>query len=656
MRKPRRNKISSAPVCQNVVAHRRVALFSALTLLLGSLLSGCYLASPSSGLVLSGTSFDFGSTVVSQTATRVVVTVTNTGTAAATLTAALSGDPSLSLSSDLSCGSPLAGGGACSMVVSFAPVEAGGITGSLTLTLVGASGSMQKIVQLAGTGVRLSGGEALVTQTANPLVALYSFQPEERGTMAVEFGTDTAYGRQTAPIATPMDGSPVEILVGGMKQNTIYHMRAVVTASDGTVTDDQDHTFTTGSFPSAMLPDLVATTSPGQTPQPGIELANAICSTANSNCLEAYATDLAGNIIWGYDFPDRPTANTIIQPIKLLSNGNFLLVLSFASQYVLPDQGVTLTPADESVDLIREIDLAGDPVAQITLATLNAKLAAAGYSNITLTDLHHDVTMLPNGHIIVIANMLKPYTNLPGYPGTTNVLGDLLIDLDTNFKVTWVWSEFDYLDVNRQPISFPDWTHTNAVVYSPDDGDLLVSIRHQSWIIKIDYNNGEGTGNIVWRLGNGGDFTLVNGTSPQDWFYGQHDPSFASNATAGQFSLAMMDNGFGRILASGALCGTAGGTACYTTAPILAIDEAAKTATITFRQTPASTLYSEWGGSASVLADAHLEYDLCAEPTGSEVDEITTATPPQTVWTLKESGANLYRAHRIPSLYPGIQW
>lgn len=296
-------------------------------------------------------------------------------------------------------------------------------------------------------------------------------------------------------------------------------------------------------------------------------------------------------------------------------------------------------------------------MAQITLATLNQKLAAAGY-NLTLSDIHHDVTPTANGHVVLIGAMLKSYTNvITGYPGTTNVLGDVLVDLDQNFNVSWVWNEFDHLDVNRHPMNFPDWTHTNAVIYSPGDGNLLVSIRHQSWIVRVDYENGTGNGDILWKLGEDGDFALAGGTAPQDWFYAQHEPSFASTATTGQFALTMVDNGDNRILANGVVCGDTGNP-CYTTVPIFAIDEAAKTATIRFRQALPPSTFSEWGGDATVLANGNLEFDLCAEPTGkgSEVNEVTAGTNPQTIWTLKEAGANLYRAHRIPSLYPGVQW
>ena len=628
------------------------------------------------------------------------MTITNTGKSTTYISATVSGDPSIKLDPGLSCGTSLLPGGSCSMVVSFTPTTPGSISGSLAIKFSGGITS-QHTVSLKGTGVRLSGGQALVTTTANPLVALYSYQPTVQGMVHVEFGTGTNYGTVTSSVATPSSGGPVQIFVAGMKQNTTYHMRAVVTEKDGIVVDDTDHTFTTGSFPSDILPKLSATTVAGETPQPGIELADATSTISNIKFLEAYATDLQGNIIWGYNFPDRPSRYTIIQPIKLLPNGNFIVVISYPSQFKIPGQGETLTPTDESVDLIREIDLAGDPVAQITLDSLNAKLAAAGHSNIKLADLHHDVAVLPNGHLIVMGSMLKAYGNLPGYPGTTNVLGDVLVDLDQNFNVSWVWSEFDHLDVNRHPIifpkrasiqnaswvsrewsklehwlrkvfhhhegnrypkafpgfenAFPDWTHSNAVLYSPSDGDLLISVRHQNWIVKIDYENGKGSGKVLWRLGNDGDFKLAGGTAPEDWFYGQHEPSLVGSPTRGKFSLTLMDNGYGRITANGKQC-TSSGPACYTTVPVMAIDEAAKTATITYQQKIPASKFNIWGGNAEVLANGDLEYDLCAQGKGSEVDEIKMTNPAQPVWTLKESPANLYRAHRIPSLYPGVQW
>ncbi|MGA9885474.1 MAG: aryl-sulfate sulfotransferase [Candidatus Acidiferrales bacterium] len=192
------------------------------------------------------------------------------------------------------------------------------------------------------------------------------------------------------------------------------------------------------------------------------------------------------------------------------------------------------------------------------------------------------------------------------------VTGDVLIDLDQNHEPVWLWPEFDHLDTNRYPMNFPDWTHTNAIVYSPDDGDLIVFIRHLYWVIKVDYNNGNGTGNILWKLGWQGDFTLMNGTGPVDWFYAQHDSNVISSNSSGTFQMTMFDNGDNRVLdLSGDICGASGQPACYSRVPIIQIDEAAKTAMLQWVNN-LSPIYSFWGGSSRLLANDDMEFDECA--------------------------------------------
>ena len=207
-----------------------------------------------------------------------------------------------------------------------------------------------------------------------------------------------------------------------------------------------------------------------------------------------------------------------------------------------------------------------------------------GFSG-TLDNFNHDVIALPNGHWIALVQVTRPCSAIPNCSGLPDILGDALVDLapqsDGTFTVPWTWSTFDHLDINRALMGYPDWTHSNAIVYSPDDGNLLLSIRHQSWIIKIDYANGSGAGDILWHLGYQGDFTLIGGTDPTDWFYAQHGPAFATPNTTGKFRLAVMDNGNGRVFPSGVVCGSSGEPAClYSAAPLLEVDETAKTATI----------------------------------------------------------------------------
>lgn len=492
-------------------------------------------------------------------------------------------------------------------------------------------------------------GNTDVKATNNPLVALYSVQPKSPGKVSVEFGPTTAYGLTTGEQHTPNDGSPVSIFVAGMRANTTYHMRAVVKLDNGQTSTDADHTFKTTSFPSGILPGESVNVAPGAQPQSGIELVDATLSNVQGY-LEAYATDLQGNLIWGYDYPDRD-ANSIIQPIKMLPNGHFGMIISYASQFIF-------TPDKQSkVNTLREIDLAGNTVRELKLNDLNQRLKEAGYT-FTLVDYHHDFVYLPNGHWLVLANLVKPYTDLPGYPGTTQVIGDAVIDLDPDWKPVWVWNEFDHLDVNRHPMDFPDWTHTNAIVYMPSDGNLLISMRHQNWIVKVDYSNGEGSGSILWRLGQGGDFQLLNGTDPTDWFYAQHGPDLRNSGNAGTFLMSVMDNGDDRMFPSGETCGSPGEPPCmYTTVPVYEIDEKAMTATLKMRQSFPPDQYSFFGGLTTWLNNGDLEYDLCAEPGYTGIlREVTYQPQPQMVWQMTVTKSNVYRGNRIPSLYPGVQW
>jgi hypothetical protein len=189
---------------------------------------------------------------------------------------------------------------------------------------------------------------------------------------------------------------------------------------------------------------------------------------------------------------------------------------------------------------------------------------------------------------------------------------------------------------------------------------LLLSIRNQNWIVKVRYTDGTGDGSILWRLKHGGDFALQGGTDPTDWEYAQHDPTFFSKNTSGVFSLGAMDNGNDRIFPRALSCGTSGAPPClYTTVPVWQIDENAKTATLTFHQIIPASLYNIFGGNTEQLENGNLEYDLCGVgtyPSGSYVYEVTQVSDPQTVWTMHVRGTDLYRAFRIPSFYPGVQW
>jgi len=483
-----------------------------------------------------------------------------------------------------------------------------------------------------------------VTATANVQVAQYTVSPAASGNVSVQFGLDTNYGLTTWTQPVPTGGGAVSLFVAGMKGNTLYHMRGVVQFGDGTEFMDADQTFTTGAIPAAQLPVVTATTTAGMTPQSGVELLDLVAGTTGTVAPTA-VTDLSGNVLWSYN---PGVVGVIVNPIKLLSNGHFLLNYGSGGR------------VDGGNSVLQEVDLTGKVIWQMTHTDLDNALAAAttcggdgcDLSNYAFLGTHHDFVLLPNGHLIILAAIESTQV----VPGTT-VTGDVIIDLDENHKPVWLWNAFDHLDVNRRPMGFPDWTHTNAIIYSADDGNLIISIRHQNWLVKVDYANGAGAGDILWKLGYQGDFTLVGGTDPTDWFYAQHGPSFTTTNTTGQFSLVLFDNGNDRFLPSGQVtCGVQTTSTCYSTVPLLQLDETAKTATLAFN--PMAPVFSFFGGNAAVLKNGNVEYCESAGGPGTAGDiyEVTQDSSAQTVWKMLITGQFAYRGQRIPSLYPGVQW
>ena len=454
------------------------------------------------------------------------------------------------------------------------------------------------------------------------------------------------YGLTTWTQPTGQFGGAVNLYVAGMKQSTVYHMRGVVEFADGTQFTDTDQTFTTGALPAICADHhhhdnaWYDATERSRTARFGFDRLHATFLSGGDGLRRQRSLGLSAHSSWSWSKPRQAAAKR-----------------PFPDRFSGQPDGANFA--------MQEVDLGGNIIWQMTAAQLNQALAAATCAgcNITVIGAHHDFVMLPNGHLILIASTTQVVS------GTT-VTGDVLIDvgdMDTNLvpRPVWLWNEFDHLDITRQPYLYPDWTHTNAVLYSPDDGNLIISMRHQNWLVKIDYANGTGTGNILWHLGYQGDFTLLNAdgstdTNATDWFYAQHGPSFVTPNTSGKFSLVLFDNGDDRgvSIVAGGTCGVAGQPACYSTVPLLELDETAMTATLVFH--PTTLDYSFFGGNAEVLKNGNIEYDECGSTpppaNNAKIVEVTQASPSQTVWQMQIAGQYAYRGFRMPSLYPGVQW
>jgi arylsulfate sulfotransferase len=478
-----------------------------------------------------------------------------------------------------------------------------------------------------------------VTTSKNPQVAQYTIAVPQGATVEVQFGSTTNYGLSTWAQPAPQNGGDVSLLVAGMRSSSTYHMRGMIHLPNGNTVFDKDQTFKTGSIDAKLLPNIQVQQTAGYEPAPGIEFLNLFEETV-ANPLTTVATDISGNVIWYYPIqPNQPF------PARLLPNGHILLI----------DSGKLTAAGDATTGSIQEIDLAGNIINEITQDQLSQALAAFGAVVNSGSDLvaNHDILELPNSHLIILASIDQTVN------GQT-VIGNEVIDWDPTMQaVVWAWNTFDHLSVSHAPFGLPDWTHGNALVYSSDDGNLLVSLRNQNWILKLNYQDGAGDGSILWKLGPGGDFTLPAGQDPIEWNYGQHYPVIVSPQTSGIFDLMFFNNGNNRLVDSAHdVCGTSGQIACYSSVPIFQINESDHTVQV-LEERNLSPAYSICCGSVGILSNGDLEYDVALDLLRQDVSfiqESTRGSNPTVFWEMDITDQIAYRGFRIPSLYPGVTW
>jgi hypothetical protein len=296
------------------------------------------------------------------------------------------------------------------------------------------------------------------------------------------------------------------------------------------------------------------------------------------------------------------------------------------------------------MDVMREIDLAGNPLRETNIDAVNAQLKARGQENIY--GFHHEFSRLPSGDIVTLG-WTQRTIDVDGTP--TRYAGDMLLVLDEDLQVVWTWDAFDHLDVRRPPvlgelcgpgpcplIGAVDWLHENAVSWSPADGNLLISVRHQDWVIKIAYANGTGDGHVIWRLGKDGDFA-VNSSDPSPWFSHQHYPHYLDDAT-----LALFDNGNTR---------QAGDPNAHSRGQVWTLDENAMTATLVVNLDVGN--YSGELGTAERMPNGNYVFDSGSQEQlfGQSIEML----PDGTKVYVQEVAARDYRSFRMSSLYQGIR-
>ncbi len=354
----------------------------------------------------------------------------------------------------------------------------------------------------------VTGRAPVVSPTDHPLVFLYSAPPcagESRMRIRFEAPGDPPH---FTPWKSCKSGATMNFYLAGMYPETPYIARHIVDTGSA-FHEGPAIVFNTERQRIVPVKQTVVQARDGG----GLMLQ----STIGPNLV---ATDLDGELMWYYP-----------KPVMLMTQ---------------PSRGGTIWAIFPG-GVIREFDVAGMTLTETNVARVNEQLAALGKGPIN--GFHHEVSRLPDGRVMVLASEERIVNDLQG-PGPVDVVGDMIIVMNRDLQVVWTWDAFDHLDVKRKATlneicaascatlakTANDWTHANSLQQTPD-GNLLLSARNQDFVYKIAYENGEGDGHVIWKLGNGGDFQLKV-ADPLAWFSHQHDARFAGDGR----TITLFDN------------------------------------------------------------------------------------------------------------------
>jgi arylsulfate sulfotransferase len=499
---------------------------------------------------------------------------------------------------------------------------------------------------------RVTGTDPVVSPATNPLVAIYSAPSCAVGSsVSVTFSPTT--GKAEPPMTTaskPCDGRhSLNFYVAGMLPKTSYNLQQTTTTGSSS-TPGPTLTFQTG-VPNYKILPFDVTTAPNKKTSSEDILLMSFKSVRDSPPLypSPTAVDLHGNVLWYYWDPENPVTPQSEYLTRPVAGGTFLVLMWGGA--------------------IREVDLDGNIIRETNVLRMAEQLSQKKTD--TINWMSHEALRLPNGHTVTLGSAERI---LPEQ-GNLDVVGDMIIDLDENFQVAWSWSSFDFLNKSRTAILGEkcgmgstgvdkcghlklatvanDWTHANSLLQT-SDGNLLLSLRNQDYVLKVDYNNATGDGHIIWTMGPPTG-TCVSAVSPcaptftlnppknsfyQDtypWFSHQHDVEFDGT------NYELYDNGNTRVAPAPIGLGS-GNSRGY----VFSADETNMTITVLEAFDLGS--FNPGFGSAQLLENGNYTFTngTISDGLNSQVQELLPKGTPnfRGIWRSRS-----YRSFRLKDLY-----
>jgi hypothetical protein len=160
-------------------------------------------------------------------------------------------------------------------------------------------------------------------------------------------------------------------------------------------------------------------------------------------------------------------------------------------------------------------------------------------------------------------------------------------------------------------------------------------MRHQDWVVKIDYQDGQGSGNVIWRLGWQGDFTFAGIADLYPWFSHQHDVDWQP----GSDLVTVFDNGNTRCAVT---------SSCMSRGQVWQLDEENHIATLQVNDYLG--VYSDRHGSAQILSNGNYFFSADYVEPWVVANHVEITPSGSAVYDLVTLGSE-YRTFRMKSLY-----
>ncbi|HYV95446.1 MAG TPA: aryl-sulfate sulfotransferase [Chitinophagales bacterium] len=318
---------------------------------------------------------------------------------------------------------------------------------------------------------------------------------------------------------------------------------------------------------------------------------------------------------------------------------------------------------------------------------------------------HHDAIQLPNGNVVAISWENHSATDAQNNGRTslgTHMWSEKLVEVQPvgtdSGIIVWQWRAWDHLiqDVDSTKLNYgvvadhpelininlgslnnisADWLHFNGLDYDSVHDQILVSSRLMSEVYIIDHSTtlAEAATHTGGNAGHGGDFlyrwgnpqNYDRGTSDDQKFYEQHDPSWIPQGFPGAGQIMVFNNGVGRPLTDYSTVET------FLPPPIdnynypIAPDSAYLPTAQDWIYTadPATDLYSMVMGGAQRLYNGNTIICEGTAGTFTEVDSLSNDMwkyiNPVTAFGIISQGNNpsmnsCFRVTFLPTQYPGL--